>query len=195
MHKGGKILIGLILWASWGAVAEEETFLDRIDRSTKQGMEAINAGNSGKKTKADPSVESQYSGQTFNGGGNFAQGAKSGEMAPFLYDQKVSSGQYETTRSFFGIKNPWIGRQVFELKEAPLMARGELRNDKSFASDEVETRAVPGTDRPAFSEKGDVKTRTYLNKGKAEGKVTQFGDQLNRDMSIEEVREILNKNR
>lgn len=195
MRKGGIILIILTVGAALAVQAEDPGMIGRMDSSAKKYMDAINAGAAGKKSKNDPTIESQFNGKEFAKGGGFAQGQKSGKMATFRYDEKVSSAKFETKRSFFGIKNPWIGREVPDVKEAPLLARGILPGDKAFATDDVETRAVPGTDRNAFSDKGDVKTREYLGTGKSQGAVTQFGGQLTKEMSVEEVREILNKNR
>lgn len=188
-------MIVLTIGAGRAVQADEPGMIDRMDISAKKYMDAINAGSSGKKVKDDPTIQSQFNGKKFNGGESFTQGDKSGKMATFLYDEKVSSKEYETKRSFFGIKNPWIGREIYNVKEAPLMARGILPGDKTFTTDDVETRAVPGMERQAFPNKGDVQTKEYLGKGKSQGAVTQFGGQLTKKMSVEEVREILNKNR
>jgi len=195
MRKGGIILIVLTVGAALAAQAEDPGMIERMDTSAKKFMDAINAGSSGKKVKDDPTIESQFKGKEFRGGGSFTQGEKSGEMATFLYDEKFSSQKFETKRSFFGIKNPWIGREIPDAKAAPLMARGILPGDKIFATENVETRSVPGVERDVFSNKGNVQTREYLGKGKSQGAVTQFGGQLTKEMSVEEVREILNKNR
>lgn len=194
MRKGGIILIVLTVGTAVVVQADEPGMMERMDTSAKKYMDAINAGTSGKKVKDDPTIKSQFNGKKFAGGGSFAQSEKSGKMATFRYEEKVYSGKYETKRSFFGIKNPWIGREVPDVRTAPLLARGILPGDESFATEDVETRAVPGMERKVFSDKDDVKTREYLGTGKSQEAVTQFGSQMTKKMSVEEVREILNKN-
>lgn len=195
MGKRGIIGILGMIGLSLVLHADDPGMLERMDISSKKAVEAINAAASGKKIKPDPALESQFNGKDFGGGGNFVGSGKSGKMSAFRYDEKVSSEGFKTTRSFFGIKNPWIGREVPDMKTAPLMARGILPGDKTFATEDVDTRSLPGRERNAFLDNADVKTRPFLGKGKSQGAVDHMGGKVKKEMTVDEVREILNKNR
>ena len=97
------------------------------------------------------------------------------------------------TRSFFGIRNPWFGKKVYETRAAEELTRYIL-SDKSFASHSVESKPARDASKRAAGVDGAVDARDFLARGKSQGSLNNTypsGSAL----SIEEVRELLNRNR
>lgn len=100
------------------------------------------------------------------------------------------------TRSFFGIKNPWFGERVFESREAPLFARGGPANlNEPYPVSEARVREFPDSDKQASMADSTVAVRPFLNRGEAQGSLDQISDKIKKEMTIDEVRELLNKPR
>ena len=97
------------------------------------------------------------------------------------------------TRSFLGIRNPWFGKKVYETKAARELTRYVL-SDKAFASREVEAGEAPGATRRNVDDGRGAATRRFLGRGKSQ-KILDQNYPSGGALSIDEVRDILNRNR
>lgn len=139
------------------------------------------------RDRANPMGAKAFEGRPFSGrefaGARDYHGVKSARTKEFA------------TREFLGIRNPWFGRKIFETEAARELNRYVLA-DRAYGTRAVPVRAVPGGDRrAAVNERaGGDATRTFLGRGKSQESLGQqypAGGAL----SIDEVRELLNRNR
>ncbi len=171
----------VFVFACWGSLAgAQEAGTKLIDRTTgKPDMERV----------------SSMQGKPFEGSGNVTI-KKAG-----AFDRAVGgegtfqTGAYPMTRSFFGIKNPWFGAKVPDVKPAKMHTDFVIPNLQR----EVETKALLDN-RPAFDENRSanlrdepVKTKAHTPQAGAQGAMDVFGEKARKEMSIEDIREILNK--
>jgi hypothetical protein len=118
------------------------------------------------------------------------------ESSSFLYRQKASTGKYENVRSFLGIKNPWIGKKVYEPNQASVWSKTLIRNkDTAYPVESAKVGKFHEADRSASRREQPFRTSPYLAQGSAQGRLDQLSEQIDKNMTIEQVREILNKNR
>jgi len=96
------------------------------------------------------------------------------------------------TRIFFGVRNPWFGRRVFETRAAQELNRYVL-SDKAYASRSVETKAAREAQKSAPKVDGAVDTRDFLARGKSQGSLNN-NNPAGPALSIGEVRDLLNRN-
>lgn len=160
-----------------GAQQQERTLLDRIHRPNMELTNPMQAksfgGGGGLKIQESPMGRSAFG------------GAKSASLKEF-------SG----TRSFFGIKNPWFGNRVFETKNAALSAAGGLAKlGSAFPVKDAATRGFAASGKSAPMDSEGYKVRPYLVRGKAQGSLDQLSDRIHKEMTIDDIRELLNKPR
>lgn len=102
------------------------------------------------------------------------------------------------TRSFLGIKNPWLGKTVYETSTSRLAKQTARESKGTYETESYAVREY------AEGRKADVKDsseklpkstapRPYLVPGKAQGAMDRFTQNLHKDLSIEEVQALLNK--
>lgn len=110
-------------------------------------------------------------------------------------EKDFDAGSYSNTRSFFGIKNPWFGRKVFKTSQDNLTTKYELKaTEKQFLTDPARVKSFSETNRvPVDSMEGPTETRPFLVQGKSQKALDQQSNQ--KELTIDEVRKILNKNR
>ena len=63
--------------------------------------------------KPDMSQINPMNGKKFDGGGFFLKKPAANSSA-FAYDQKASTEKYRDVRALLGLKNPWIGKRVYD---------------------------------------------------------------------------------
>lgn len=97
------------------------------------------------------------------------------------------------TRSFLGIRNPWFGKRTYETQAARELTRYVL-SDKSFASKSVDVKSSHDAGRRAAGLDGAVDARAFLARGKSQ-KSLDNTHPTGKPLSIDEVRELLNRNR
>jgi hypothetical protein len=147
--------------------------------------------------KPDMSLLNSMNGKKFEGGGNFFLDKKPATSSgKFAYESKVSVDGYHNTRSFLGIKNPWLGNLVYDAGKANIWSKSLVAN----ADTRIPTNSAPAgpffqSGKKAAKREEPVKTSAYQARGSAQGSVNQFSDKIDKKMTIEQVREILNKNR
>lgn len=177
MRAFGWIIVWFLTGAYCFAQHDEKKLLERV--LAKPDMSQINPMNAKK----------------FDNGGFTVKKAAAGSSS-FLYSQKTSTGRYENVRSFLGIKNPWIGRKVYESSQASVWAKTLIRNkDTAYPVKAVNAGKFHGAERKASRREEPFRTSSFLAQGGAQGRLDQLSEQIDKNMTIEEVREILNKNR
>lgn len=173
---------------------KDSAMVQRWDASTEKAIAAMDANKApkpGKLQKQDPSLKTEFSGKTFSSGGG-AFGKPLAGQKEFQFDQKVSPDKF-ATRSFFGIKNPWFGRKTLATDKASLWSKTDVANaDKSFAVDSANTREFYQADKVAGERMQEVPTRSTKVEAKAQGMMDSISNQKN--LTVEQVRELLNKN-
>lgn len=144
--------------------------------------------------KPDMSLINPMNEKKFDGGGFLLK--KAPKASPFLYDQKASTQKYRNVRSFLGFKNPWFGKRVYESNQASVWSKTLIVNaDTQFPVESARTSKFYQADKKASRREDPVKTSTYLGRGSAQGRLDQISEKIDKNMTIEQVREILNKNR
>lgn len=170
--------------------------IERMETSRNKAMAAINAANSSAPSlKRDPSLDSQFAGKKYSDS-KIKSLSKKSAVDAFKYDAKFTSDSYRTSRKFLGIKNPWFGRKVHETDDSQLLSKSLVKNmEKSYTiKDQAPEGAFYQADRKGEREAREVATRAYLGKGAAQGSLDQISEKANKEMTINDVREILNKN-
>jgi len=106
---------------------------------------------------------------------------------------KSASTKEYRTREFLGIRNPWFGKRIYQTRAAQELTRYVL-SDKGFASRTVEAKASRDAAKRAVGVDGAVDAREFLARGKAQGALDTTHS-AGPALSIDEVRELLNRNR
>lgn len=110
-------------------------------------------------------------------------------------DGAFRTGSYRITRSFFGIKNPWLGSKVIDLKPANINPDFVVQNlDRAVVTkDLADSRSALDAGKVANLRNEPVPTKAHAIAAGAQGAMDVFGEQARKEMSIEDIREILNK--
>lgn len=126
-----------------------------------------------------------------------AYGTKTFAANNYAGVKDASTRTYET-RSFLGIKNPWFGRKVFATDDNRLAKRSAREGGETFATETYAVREF-GRSRPATENTQPVAAaaapRPYLVPGKTQGALDRFTENLQKDLTVDDVRELLNKGR
>lgn len=102
------------------------------------------------------------------------------------------------TKSFLGIKNPWFGKSVVETPTAALADKSAAAGSRTFGTSEFATDSANRVDQEAEIRNVVPTARAVtLEQMTRDGDlgVSQFTQNLEKDLSIDEVRELLNKTR
>ncbi len=175
-----KYLVPLVLVCWVPLVGAQEPGTKLLDRTT--GM-------------PDMEKVSSMQGKPFEGAGQMKIKKAGGFERTAGVDGTFQTGSYTMTRSFFGIKNPWLGGKVIDVKSANTKTDMVIPNLQR----EVETKGL-ADNRAAFDaskkanlQEDPVVTKTHTLRAGAQGAMDAFGEQAKKEMSIEDIREILNK--
>jgi hypothetical protein len=189
MKRAFPILCLLLAAGIARAQQQEPGMLERIDLNTKRAMQAMDAN-----AKSDPSLASPLASKSYKAG---AFEAKTFSVGAFSGTKSASAGTFET-RSFLGIKNPWFGKKVFATdanREAQKAARESQQTyrTQAFAVRKYE-QAGKADLRDATAElPSAAEPRPYLVPGKTQGAMDRYTENLHKDLSIDDVRDLLNK--
>lgn len=145
----------------------------------------------------DPNRASSIGGKKFEGNGSFAlREVNMGKDSFAVSENKMGKGFQ--TREFLGIKNPWFGKKVFSTGDAPLWAKSlPTKVDQAYEVKTEETKDFyqAGKEMPLRSNPVATETKPFLGKGSAQGAMDLMTEKVKKEMTVDEVRELLNKNR
>ena len=145
--------------------------------------------------KPDMSLLNPMNGKKFDTGGSF-RGKREAGSSKFLYDQKLSTEKYRNVRSFLGLKNPWLGKTVHDSSQASLWSKTLVVNaGRKVPVEPAQTQKFYQADKRVARREEPVKTSAYLGRGSVQGSLNQISDKIDKNMTIEQVRELLNKDR
>jgi len=149
------------------------------------------------RTTGMPDMErvSPMQGKPFEGSGQMNIKKAGGFDRSAGVDGAFQTGSYNMTRSFFGIKNPWLGGKVLDVKPANMNTDFVIPNlqREVETKDLADNRAAFDEDKSANLRDEPVQTKAHTIKAGAQGVMDVFGEQAKKEMSIEDIREILNK--
>jgi hypothetical protein len=171
-----RILLLLLASAGSLASAQEERLIDRVTGAP------------------DPEKASAFQDKKFESASDLKIRAAQGIDRDVSVDTSFDAGTFKQTRSFLGIKNPWFGSKVLDTKAAGLASRQVLKN----VNTEVDVKGI--TEPEALLEqtqsadaKAPYSTKPAEVKGTAQGSIDSISNQVSKDMSVEDLRELLNK--
>ena len=144
--------------------------------------------------RPDMELSNPMQNKAFTGGGG-VQIRDAAIARPYAGTKAAGSKEF-ATRSFFGIKNPWFGNRTYESQEAALMARGgPSKLNEPYPVADARVRGFPAAGKQAALGDSTVPLRPFLGRGGAQGSLDQIADKVKKEMTIDEVRELLNKPR
>jgi hypothetical protein len=144
--------------------------------------------------KPDMQLANQLQNRAYSG--ESVQGQKTSSAANTEYrgSKRAVVKDYAFTRSFLGLKNPWFGSKVFDAGNADNTAKYLIKNaDREVTVKKAESVSYYDATKGAYYGSPVVPTRTFIPAPAAKGAVSQISDKINDKMTIDEVREILNK--
>lgn len=156
------------------AQQQERKLLDRIQRPNMELTNPMQA-------------------KSFEGGGGMEMKSASIGKTPYDAGKTANLKEFSGTRSFLGIKNPWFGNRVFETKAAPLT--GLANFNSSFQVRDAAVGGFSASDKKARVVSSDLNLRPFLISGKSAQGLDQISDKISKEMTIDDIREILNKPR
>ena len=156
------------------AQQQERKLLDRIQRPNMELTNPMQA-------------------KSFEGGGGVKIKTASIGKTPYDAGKTASLKEFSGARSFLGIKNPWFGNRIFETKAAPLSGAANLNS--SFPVRDAASGEFSASDKKARVASSDLNLRPFLISGKSAQGLDQISDKISKEMTIDDIREILNKPR
>lgn len=189
MKRAFPILFLLVLAGLARAQQQEAGMLQRIDLNTKRAMQAMDVNAKPDPSLASPLAAKSYQASAFNAK-TFNAGAYSGTKS-------ASTATFET-RSFLGIKNPWFGKRVFATdanREAQKAARESQQafRTQTFATREYDQGRKADSHDASAEVPVAAEPRPYLVPGKTQGAMDRYTENLHKDLTIDDVRDLLNK--
>lgn len=144
----------------------------------------------------DRTMASPMQGKSFGAAGASSAGAFHGSGRSFGGADKAAVKAFSGTRSFFGIKNPWFGEKVFPAGAAPLGKAGSSAlADRVFPVADAAVRTAPQASKKTADAAKVVATTEFAGRGGAQGALDQITDRIQKEMTIDDVRELLNNPR
>lgn len=134
-------------------------------------------------------------GRSFEGGGDLRPDRKaSGFNRTAFASRSYDTESAKETRSFLGIKNPWFGPKVFDVKRARLGKHTIPKAEAVYPAEKFESRKYPQGPNTAVQAKA-VPVAAYNSRGTAQGAMDTVGEAARKELSVDDIREILNKPR
>jgi hypothetical protein len=99
------------------------------------------------------------------------------------------------TRSFFGLKNPWLGGKVYTTKETAMLSKYDIKKAAGAFEKSTDVSGFYASKKDASLGSPVVPVPTFVPSPAAPGAVSRISDKINEKMTIDEVRELLNKPR
>lgn len=146
--------------------------------------------------KPDMQAGNPLQGKSFGESSSVAIKSSSESSASFIGAKEAYTKGFQESRSFLGIKNPWFGEKVYRVE-----SDGKWTKDFAQAANkEVPVRKAEAVGfydatKPANFGSPVTPVSTFIPSPAAPGAVSQITDKVKEKMTIDEVREILNKPR
>ena len=171
------LIATLALPAFLGAQEQERKLIDRIQRPNTE-------------------LTNPLQGKTFLGGGGVEMKEAATGRGAYAGVKSAPMKEFSGTRSFFGIKNPWFGNRVFETKSASLSGGGGLgKLDAAYPVRDAATQEFSSSEKKANLGTSEVPVRPFLDRGESQGAFEQLTEKIHKEMTIDDIRELLNKPR
>ena len=119
------------------------------------------------------------------------QASSAGSQA--FYGVKDATVKDFSTRSFLGLKNPWFGSKVFDTKDAPSISTYDVK--RAGFNKAADAAGFYGATKGADFGSPVVPVTPFVPEPAAKGALSRISDKINNKMTIDEVRDLLNKNR
>lgn len=117
------------------------------------------------------------------------------------WERAMSAAPYEARRlrpmrSFFGIRNPWLGQTVYPAAQAAIPQRGSPPAGSRPPLLRAEpVRAYPEAGQARHEAARQVAGKPFLGRGGAQGALDLISEAARRELTAEELRQLLNKPR
>jgi hypothetical protein len=144
--------------------------------------------------KPDMKQSSIYEGKLFQPSDSLA--GKTASVSEGVYDgsKKAYVKDFAFTRSFLGIRNPWFGGKVYEVRTAGEFASAGFHGaDRDYATRATVARGFYQEDKKAQYGSPVVPVSPYTPNPAAPGAVNQITEKVKKEMTIDDVRQLLNK--
>ena len=170
------ILIASALFASLASGFSQTQEVKLMDRIMKPNREMANPlqKTTFSGTSSVPIKNSSAAGQGFFG-------VKSAPVNEF------------STRSFLGLKNPWFGEKVFAAKPEGALSKYDVKN--AGLNKTTDVSGYYAATKNASLGSPVVPVSAYVPAPAAEGAVSRITDKITKKMTIDDIRELLNKPR
>ena len=156
------------------AQQQERKLLDRIQRPNMELTNPMQA-------------------KSFEGGGGVQMKSANIGKTPYDAGKTANLKEFSEARSFLGIKNPWFGNRVFETKAAPLSGAANINS--SFQVRDAAVGGFSASDKKARVASSDMNLQPFLIRGNSAQALDQISDKISKEMTIDDIREMLNKPR
>lgn len=145
-----------------------------------------------KRPQADPALQNPLAAKSFDGTSSML--SKSSSMGKrYSYNEKTDTSAYQSSRKFLGIKNPWFGKKIYEADKSDTWNKTDLLDQgRKYSTKSAKSKAAFDADKSMTSRQ--ARTQTFIPDGGAQGAMNKLTDTMKKEMTVEEVRELLNKN-
>jgi hypothetical protein len=158
------------------AQQQEKTLMDRIQRPDMQ-------------------LGSPLQSKSYEGTSDLKIKSATASSKTYAVAGSANLKEFQGSRSFLGIKNPWFGERTYDAKTASLTTRGGGDLTKSYRVEQAAVSSYSASTRSANPSKPEVPLKPFLVQGEAQGAMQQISDKVKKEMTIDDVRELLNKPR
>jgi len=146
--------------------------------------------------KPDMELGNPLQNKSYAGGTSLGDKTASSSDNSYWGVKEARIKEYPLTRSFLGIKNPWFGSKVMETKNAGLFSKYAIKNaDREVTVKKAEAVGYYDATKSAYFGSPVVPTPVFIPRADSQGAVSQITEKINNKMTIDEVRELLNKPR
>ena len=146
--------------------------------------------------KPDLSLGNPFEKQAFKGASIMPMRTAPTTEKQFFGAKGANVKEFPLTHSFLGVKNPWLGHQVFDTKNASSWSKSVVMDaDKKVPIRKAESIASSDAAKSAHLGSPVVPVRPFVPVPSSQGALSQITDKITNKMTIDEVRDILNKSR
>ncbi len=111
----------------------------------------------------------------------------------FDADKKANTQVFET-RSFLGINNPWFGKKVYKTDKASSWSKTVVQNvDRQYQVKDAETRQFFQAKKKVEEPAAPMENKKATLQGTAQGALNAYSEKATRDLTIDDIRQLLNK--